>query len=338
MRRASAALMGAVLVATLAGCGGGGPGLPGVPGGGGGGDVDPNGCGGSLAAEGGIKIRSFLQASVDLNTAVLEVETNVKEVCAAIASDLGASASGDTKAVCNAAAAAVKDNLKVGLRGGAKLKIEHKPAVCTVSVEAAASAAAECEGSASADVKVACEGGCGGTCKGECSGKCAGGGGGGQCNGKCEGECKGECSGECQGHADVNASAECRASAEVKANVQAECTPPELTVAFEAKVVADKSKVDAVVATLKANLPKLLALQAKVNGPLKATITAWTDSAEELAKGAMKIAGAFGAQATCVAGQIKSAFGMAAGVAGSASISVEASVEVSGSASAGGGA
>jgi hypothetical protein len=343
MRRVTAGLVGSAFVAVLAlGCPGGG-GVPGIPGGGGGkaSSVDPNTCGNYAASEAGAKLKAFLEATVTLNEAVIEMEGEVKASCAGMAEKLGVATEGDTKAVCNAVADAIRENLKAGIKGKASLKVDYKPAVCTVSADVAVDAAAKCEASASADVKVECTGQCGGTCKGECKGKCegsAGGGGGkGECNGKCQGTCEGSCSGSCEGSADVHASAECEAKAEVSANLEAECTEPELNVEFDSKVVVDKPKVEAVAEALKAGLPKMIAISAKLRGPTALAVTTWAKTAKNLAKASGKLYSSLGDQATCVGGQLAAAASMVTKVEASVSVSVEASASVSGAAGASGG-
>ncbi len=310
----------------------GAPGIPGVPGGGGG-NVDPNTCGSYAANATGKKLKKFLTATVALEKAVKNTENYAKDTCKMMGKKLGIAPSGDTKAVCAQVSAALKDHLKVGLKAGAAIELNYEPAVCTVNIEAAASAAAECEAQANAEVGVICSGTCTGTCNGECAGECVGGTGGSACDAQCKGECKGECKGGCEGYADVNASAECRAHAEVTANVEAECTEPKVEVKFEAGLVVDKSKLDAAVAAIEVGLPRILMVKAKMTGPVKKAVATWTKSAKQLAENAFKVAASVGDQARCVGGQLKAAAGMVGGIAGSASISVEVSVEVSASAS-----
>src|SRR5688572_1723987 len=139
MRRVST-LTSSVLAVVLAACGGG---MPGVPGGSGGGKPDPNACG-----DASVKVKSFLEATVALNDAVVELEGEVKVSCQAIAEELGVSTEGDTKTVCNAVAAAIKANLSGSFKGEARLTIDYKPAVCEVKADIAAEAAAMCEAKA----------------------------------------------------------------------------------------------------------------------------------------------------------------------------------------------
>jgi hypothetical protein len=330
MLRACALTSSVLAVLFLAGC------PKNIPGRGDGkGNPDPDACG-----DASVKIKSFLEATVALNDAVAGLEGEVKVSCQAIAEELGVPTEGDTAKVCNAVAAKIRANLKAGFKGKAKLTIDYKPAVCEVKADIAAEAAAKCEGKASADVKVECTGKCEGTCSGTCSGKCegsgeaaAGGGGGsaagrGECKGQCDGTCEGSCSGGCSGSADVDASVECEAKAEVTANVEAECTPPELDIKFEASAVADMPKVEATIAALKKGLPKLIAVKAKLQGPVALAFKSWAKAAKGL-KGSVKKVG------LCVGAQLGMAVGLLGQIQGSMNVSVKASVSVSGSASAG---
>lgn len=56
----------------------------------------------------------------------------------------------DTNAICAKVFQTYKDNLKVSLKAGAKLKIKYTPAKCTVDANASAGAGAACAGGASA--------------------------------------------------------------------------------------------------------------------------------------------------------------------------------------------
>lgn len=294
-------------------------------------DVDPNTCGNYAASDAGKKLKAFLKATLELNKSVLAAEAEMKVSCAGMAKELGVSEEGDTATVCNAVAAAIKENLSVGLKGGAALTINYEPAVCTVNVEAAANAAASCEGSASAEMGATCEGTCNGTCDGTCAG-------GTSKNGKCSSQCNGTCKGECNGQANVNASAECEASAEVSANVEAKCTEPKLDISFKAQMVADMPKVEKVKKALMKGLPTILKLQAYVRSPLMGAFTTWSTSAKSLAGSTTKLYKSLGDQAVCVGGQLAGAAGMIGGIKSSLDVQVDVSVSVSASASAQGSA
>ena len=328
----------------LAGCPGTGvPAIPDLPGtGGAASSVDPNSCGNYAASAAGKKLKGFLEATLTLQESVASAEVEMKASCVLMATELGISTEGDTATVCKAVAAAIQEDLSVGLKAGAKLTVDYQPAQCIVSADVAAEVAAKCEASAGAEVAVTCEGTCEGTCKGTCEGSCEGsagtGGSDGECNGACQGRCKGECSGGCDGHADVQASAECEAQAEIRANVEAECTEPELTVEFEADVVLDAPKVEKVQSALISGLPPLLVVSAKIQGPVRAAFTTWSKAAGQLADSSAKLYSSLGDQAACVAGQLGAAVAMIAGIQSSIDLQIEVSVSVSASASTAGGA
>ena len=350
-------------IAIASGCPGGG-GVPdkpgGLPGGGGGaaGSVDPDTCENYAAVDGGMKLRAFLEATVQLHKAVKDTENYLKDTCVQMGGKLGMAPDkleGDTKTVCNAMVAELKNSLKVGLKPKAKLTVKYEPAVCEVNVSAAADIAAKCEGKASADIGVRCEGKCGGTCSGSCSGTCQGtcqgtckgtckgkagtAGTGGKCDGQCEGTCEGSCSatcqgscsGGCEGHADVDASAECQAKAEVSANVEAKCTEPKVDVSYDAAIVVDASKVTAAKAAIEVGMGRLLMVQAKMTGPVKGAFNTWAQSTKDLAGASAKLARSIDKQALCIAGQLKAAFGMMTDIQVSVDVQVEVSAEASGS-------
>jgi hypothetical protein len=318
---------------SLTGCPGG-AGVPGGPGGGGSGKVDPNSCGNYAASDAGRKLKAFFEATVQLNDAVISVENTVKDSCKSMGGELGmadAQLEGTTKELCDRVLAELKASLQAGIKGEANLKVDYKPAVCTVNADVAASATAECEAKAKADVQVRCEGSCGATCNGACDGKCHGStGAGGQCEGHCEGTCRGSCSGECNGSADVEASAQCEAKAEVAANVQAECTEPELNVSYDAKLVVDKAKAEAAVNAIKKGMPKMLQVHARVK-PLGLAVKSWAKAAGEVSDAGKDLASSFKEQALCISGQIAGAASMIANIQASFSVSVEVSASASAS-------
>ncbi len=296
---------------------GGLPSVPGVPGAGAS-KVDPNTCGNYAASDVGKKIKSFLGATLLLQTSVLEAEASMKVSCDVMATELGVDTSGDTKTVCNAVAVSIREHLSVGLKADASLVINYEPAVCTINASAAASAAAKCEGKASADISVQCNGVCDGTCSGSTDA-------GGQCDGTCDGTCN--------GYADVEASAECEASAEISASVEAKCTEPKVDISFDSEVVLDLPKVEAVQKALLAGMPKMLQITAKAKSPLLGAAKTWAASAGSLAGSVSDLYSSLGDQAACIGGQLSGAAGMVAQITGSLDIQVEASVSISASAS-----
>lgn len=302
-------------------------GVPGRPGGGDSG-VDPNSCGNYAASEAGHKLKAFLEATAQLSADTNRVVDVVRESCTIMGKELGMSPAdlgGQTKDVCAKVYGQIDANLKVAFKGKAALKIDYKPAVCRVNVEATAKAAAECEGKASADVGASCSG----TCNGRCEGTCAGSAGTSGSGGECHGQCKGTCHGSCEGHANVEASAQCKASAQVKANADIQCTEPELKIEADAKLVVDDGKAKATIAAMRAGLPKILSVKARLE-PMKFAVKAWADSAAELKNAGGKLANSFKEQALCVSGQIAAAASLIGNIQANVSVSVEVSASASG--------
>jgi len=329
-----------VAITTLAGCPKGGkglgglgdkPGLPGgVPGGLGGssGMVDPDSCGNYAASEAGRRFKAFLQATADLQAATEETVKVVKQSCIMIGEEIGmipADLQGETNEVCAKVYGTVNSNMKVAFKGKAALKVQYKPAVCRVSIEASAKAAAECEGKASADIGAKCSGVCRGKCDGQCSGKAGTGGN----AGECAGECKGTCRGQCEGHADIDASAQCKASASVKASADLQCTEPELKIEADAKLVVDKAKAEQTIKGLRAGLPKILSVKARLE-PLQYAVKVWASSARQLKDMGPKFVNSFKDQALCIGGQVSAAASAIGKIEANVSVSVEVSASASG--------
>jgi hypothetical protein len=328
-----------LVIAALAGCPGkgklpgagglGGGKIPGggnIPGVGGPSALDPNACGGYATSDAGRKLKAFLVATKDVETATVQTIDIVKESCVIAGMELGMVEDdlrkGEAKDTCAKVYGVIDENLKVAIKSKAAYKVKIKPAVCRVSADASVQAAAQCEAKASADFKVSCSGTCNGKCDGACSAKGA--------NGECAGECKGTCSGKCEGAADVNASAQCKASASVKATVEMECTEPEFSIEGDVKLYVDKAKAEATLKALKASIPKMLSVKARLV-PLKHAVETWAKSAAELKDSGMGFVQAFKDQATCVGGQIAAAAGMVANIQANVSVSVEFSAKASGS-------
>lgn len=315
-----------VAVLSLLGCPGTG-GLPSDPRGSSG--VNPDKCGEYKLTEAGKKIYAFLVATVELQKAVKDLQNSVKDSCKVMATELGIATSGDTRTLCRNVAQGIRDHLEVGLKAEARFEVKYQPAVCTVDVNAAMRASAECEAQASASASVTCTGTCSGTCKGTCEGTCRARNASGQCEGECKGTCRGECSGSCQGSAEAQGSAECRAAAEVRANANVTCTEPELEVVYDAGMVVDASKVEAVKRAVQKGLPKLLQTGAKAQVAARAVKT-WGQTAAQLHGAGRQLVEGFGDASLCVLGQIGAAFEAVASVQVEIEISVEASVEVGG--------
>ncbi|HUS32251.1 MAG TPA: hypothetical protein VMZ53_27310 [Kofleriaceae bacterium] len=333
----------------LASCGGklpGGKGVPGgdkIPGGGNvpgglGGDsgmVDPNTCGNYAGMEAGARLKAFLSAVADLDKQAKETVEVVRTSCKMMGKELGMSDADftdgmETKDVCAKVWGAYNDNMKVAVKSKAAFKVKYTPAVCKLSVNAVAEAAAKCEGKASADMGATCSG----TCNGKCSGKCAGSGkagtGGSSGSGECHGQCSGTCEGDCEGHADVKASGQCKAHAQVEASAKMECTEAKLEVTLDAKLVVDKSKAEQTLNAMKNGLPKLLSLNARLK-PLQAAVETTVSTAKELKNMGPKFVNSFKDQALCISGQVAAALNAAMSIQANVSVSVSVSAEASGS-------
>jgi hypothetical protein len=314
MRTAFPCLAALAAVFVLAGC----PGAK-IPGKGGGG-VDPNACGDyATVSDAGRKLNAFLDATATLQKAVKEVSVEVRTGCDAMAKELGQSAKGSNKEVCDRVLAAVKEDLKAGIKAEASLTIDYKPAVCTINIDAGASFAAKCEAKAEGDMSVRCDGTCTGTCSGACDGTCEGDNSGGECNGTCDGSCGGSCSGGCQGSADVEASAECEAQGEIHASADMQ---------VDASVVVDAPRADRAIAALKAGLPAILTVKEKIT-PIAAAAETWVKTSKDAIAAGKELAGSLKDQALCLTAQLNAAASAAASVKAEVSFSVEVSAEAS---------
>ena len=127
----------------------GGHGLPG-----GSGEVDPDSCGNYSASDAGAKLKMFLAATKALDTTLIETLKVEKQSCIMMGNELGMDpgqlAGDDTKQICTNVFAAYQNNLKVGLKAGARLDIHYTPGQCTVDASASASASGACSGGAAA--------------------------------------------------------------------------------------------------------------------------------------------------------------------------------------------
>lgn len=305
--------------------------------------VAPDACGNYETTDAGRKLYAFLQATVWLEDEVLATEEELHETCQLMADELDMpQPTGDTREVCTEVIAVLDDHLESGLSAREELVVDYQPAVCEVDVDAAAQAAAECEGRAETDVAAQCHGTCEGICRGACEGEClaegaadAGGGGAeGECHGECEGTCQGTCEGECTGYAEVDAEASCEAHAEVRANHEAECTRPEVHVDYDSGIVDDAERLAAAARAIDVGMPGMLEVHARATGPMRAAFETWAGAAAELADAGMTVARQVGDQAVCVAGQLAAAAQAIAAI--EASLSVQVEVSASASATAGG--
>jgi hypothetical protein len=116
---------------------------------------------------------------------------------------------------------------------------------------------------------------------------------------------------------DVEASAECEAACEADARFEVECTPAEVAVALTADVPeGSQAKLDALFATLEANLPVVLEISTDGAVRLEGAASAFADAVEGV--GAVVEAGARAAACTV----------KAVSAAASAAASIEVSVSL----------
>jgi hypothetical protein len=139
------------------------------------------------------------------------------------------------------------------------------------------------------------------------------------------------CSGEAAaGTGGSGANGQCAAAAKIEASVHAECTPPQVSIEADASVVVDKPKVDATIAALKAGLPRILTVSAKI-APIKDAFVYWAATAKDLAASSKDAAKAFADQAICVGAQIGAAAKASAHIEANINVSVSVSASASGS-------
>jgi hypothetical protein len=201
-------------------------------------------------------------------------------------------------------------NASVSCTGSCSGKCEGS---CTAEAGATVACDGTCEGTCSADAAGGTEMNgiqADGSCKGKCEGKCtAKAGAKVECSGTCEGSCdasceakagvKFTCDGKCEGDfeapkceggkAELNckADADCKANCSASASAKAECKPPALNVAYDVSGTASADaqvKIEAGLASLRANLPNLLVV-------LKARGAAFASGIEGTIDASGKIAG-----------------------------------------------
>jgi hypothetical protein len=160
------------------------------------------------------KIDAFLQATIDLNTATIEIANGLTATCAAIGTDLQipaseyrASTAGELPVAytCRRVSQEVRSIITAALPRGSTLEVTLVPPVCQIDVSFAAQCTAQCTAQATVEVP-RCMGDlvaeCTGSCSGACTGTCEAG-----CTGTCSGMCTGTCSGTCVGQCSAGCSA-----------------------------------------------------------------------------------------------------------------------------------
>lgn len=223
---------------------------------------------------------------VDFEAPKCEASVKAKADCQAKCSG---SAKCDLKANPPTCSGGVK--MTVGCSGSCSAEVQGEPFQCKGSCTSTVKGSCTAQGGVKCEGK--CEGKCtgeagvegggaqaDGTCKGTCEGTCSATAPGVECNGTFEGECKGECkppsasvkaecNAKCEASAEVEplkceggsieggckVEAKCDANCDASVSAKASCTPPSLAIKATGNVTAN---VDAVIATLKVNLPNII--------------------------------------------------------------------------------
>lgn len=298
------------------------------------------------------KIRTFVQASKDIEATAVAIETTAAEACARIGRDIGIAPQqmaprqgpgGRAEGACVAVAGAIDSIFRQGIQVRATASMPQ----CRADVQAEARCQGACQvqvdpGRIVAECEPArlsgrcdgrCVGRCDGTCSGQCVGQCSAYDAAGQCAGQCNGDCNGACNATCHARCEgqwvaprcegyvqpPSADAECNASCRAHANVKAQCTPAQVSV----QVSQNTELAARLAGSLQANLPALLYAQVALGQRLIADVRVVGQVGAQLPK----IIGSAGANAAaCIAA------GASATARASASInvSVRASASVSG--------
>ncbi len=95
-------------------------------------------------------------------------------------------------------------------------------------------------------------------------------------------------------------------------------------------MVVDAPRTDRVIAAMKAGLPDILTVSAKIR-PIGQAAKSWAATARGLGEAGASLAKSFEDQALCISGQISAAVSAVANIEASVSVSVEVSASASGS-------
>jgi len=164
------------------------------------------------------KLRPGIDAALVLGKLAEDVDTNLRQACAAYLTDLGAKAV-DPKAgdPCTALVQAISD-ARAKLGSEVVIAVDFAPPVCASSLDLMNVCATQCDSNVTAQsVKATCdpgalEGACDAQCTGACDttapaackGSCSG-----TCDAKIRGTCSGLCSGKCDGKPTKKGGASC---------------------------------------------------------------------------------------------------------------------------------
>ncbi len=307
-----------------------------------------------------VSVNQFSEAANGLNLQLLtgcrqlagSLEVPITEIAAA------ASSPNPTEALCERAARQLRDDL-TAIRTGvnARAELVAIPPVCSVSVDAYARCAAECDATYTpAQVELQCEGGelrgtcsaactgrcavevhgaCNGTCEGTCSaydaqGNCAG-----ACEGRCVAQASGTCGGECRGGCSVqytepyctgrvrppNLQADCRAACDARFDARATCTPGAVRLQLSGEVATDAAaRVARVQAALAGGYRTVVGLRAQLERAAR--------SGAEMARAADQLPGAVAQYGAGAAACAYAAAQASASAVASMNVSIRVSVSV----------
>lgn len=165
------------------------------------------------------RLRGVSGAAVEAQLLAVQVESELRPACAAIASELGGKGVyASAPVACQAAVDALRA-ARAKLAPPAKVSVNVHPAVCPQAIAAVKECAKRCNGDEQApEVTCAgatvgrCPGTCDGACEmrppGPCDGACLG-----RCDGVFSGACAGTCKGQCNG-AEMKQPGECKGTCE----------------------------------------------------------------------------------------------------------------------------
>ena len=216
----------------------------------------PPKCSASISAKANCQAKCSGSASCDVKATPPTCEGGKLEVackggCTA-EGGVSVACEGSCEGNCEGSCSATAEAPSVECTGKCEGKCNAKADVQGSGAQADGTCNGTCEGTCTATPgKAAVK--CGGSCKGSCTAKCSAKAGATvKCDGKCDADfeplsCKG---GELKGGCKVEA--KCDANCEASASAKAECTPPEVNFSFSGNVEARY------IASLKANIPKLL--------------------------------------------------------------------------------
>ena len=166
----------------------------------------------------GRKVQAFVDTSNALITAGRDIDSQMLNICRAMAADLGIPAAqldpdvrnmdspgAATDAACRRVRTEIDKIVHDNLAANARLALVYTPPVCTVDAAAKLTCLQKCDpvmvkvthlectpGHAYGTCMASCMGRCTGSCAGGCSGACTG-----TCSGTCTGSCNGTCTGTC---------------------------------------------------------------------------------------------------------------------------------------------